>query len=43
MDEPFLAREDFEKLYDAAAETIHAPNPFSDDQAINAHLTVQEW
>jgi hypothetical protein len=43
MEPPFLTREDFERLYDAAAEIIHAPNPFSEQKVINTYLTVPEW
>jgi hypothetical protein len=43
MEEPFMTRYDFEKLYDAAAEILHTPNPFSEQKVINTHLTVQEW
>jgi hypothetical protein len=42
--EPFLTREDFEKLYDSAGELLYSPNPFAPKKdAINVHYTVEEW
>ena len=44
MNEPFLTRDDFEKLYDSAGEVLHSPNPFSPKKdAINVHYTADEW
>ncbi len=41
MNEPFLTREDFEKLYDSAGEILHSENPFSQrNDAIKVHYTV---
>jgi hypothetical protein len=44
MQEPYLTRQDFENLYDASAEILHAPNPFApSDGPINVHYTVEQW
>jgi hypothetical protein len=44
MNEPFLTREELEKLYDSAGEVLHSENPFSPARdAIDVHYTVEEW
>jgi hypothetical protein len=44
VDKPFLSRDDFEFLYDAASKALHIRNPFRQDSpVIDFRISIAEW